>query len=98
MKVESSDPVAEALGILRQAGEMPPMPMQGDSTFPGIAEDLGELFLAELRCRRERLAKWLELLHAEARMEGVRVRLALRSRHQCRSRAGLRGRRIARTR
>jgi hypothetical protein len=86
MKVKSSDPVAEALGLLRQAGEMPPLPVQGEPTFPGIAEDLGELFLAELRCRRERLAKLLELLHAEARLEGVRTRVARRSRHQCRSR------------
>jgi hypothetical protein len=90
MKAKSSEPTAEVLRILRQIGEMPSTPAAPDSSFAGRPDDLGELFLAELRSRRERLAKWLDLLHAEAGRQPVSSRQARRSRHLCRGHASRR--------
>jgi hypothetical protein len=87
MEAKSSEPMAEALRMQRQFGEVTPLPPSADSAFAGTAEDLGELFLAELRSRRERLAKWLELLQAEAHIETAPVRAVHRPRHRCRARA-----------
>jgi hypothetical protein len=88
MKAKSSEPMPEAPRMQRQAGEMPPLLAAGDSALPRNVEDLGELFLAELRSRRERLARWVELLHAEAGIQAAPARTAGRPRPQCRTRTG----------
>jgi hypothetical protein len=89
MKAKSSEPLAEASGILQQVGETPIT--SADSAFSCIAEDLGELFLAELKRRRERLAKLVKLLQAEARLEQVSMRMPRPARPRCRGRATRRG-------
>jgi hypothetical protein len=93
MKAKPSESISEALRVLQQVGEMPPSLSPADSVFTGI-DDLGELFLAELRSRRERLAKWVALLQAEAGREVAPVRVERPTRHQCRGRATHRGDRL----
>jgi len=59
MKPESPDPLSEAASRLRKAPE----------ADIGSRGDICELFLAELRSRRERLESWLNLLDKQARQE-----------------------------
>jgi hypothetical protein len=87
MKAKSSEPIAEELRIPQQADEQPTLPAATpEFASPAVTDDVVELFLAELRSRRERLAKWVKLLHAEARLETASFRVA--ARHRCRRKAG----------
>ena len=54
-----------------------------DSSLAPIRPDPGELLLAELRMRRERLRNLLRLINEEARLEEGFTRNS-RGRHQCR--------------
>ena len=59
MKAESRDSLMEALTLLRQTA-------RSERRGAPVSSDIGELFLAELRARRERLTQWIHLLHEEA--------------------------------
>jgi hypothetical protein len=49
-----------------------------------VSGDIGELFLTELRARRERLKQWIRLVSEEARRNGGRTAVVRRSRYKCR--------------
>jgi hypothetical protein len=49
-----------------------------------VSGDIGELFLTELRARRERLKQWIRLVSEEARRNGGRTAVSRRSRYKCR--------------
>jgi hypothetical protein len=76
MRVKSQDGITEGLKrILPKTEE----PLAGDG-----AADLEALFLAELRARRERLARWMQVIQEEVARES---RQSARHRsHKCRSR------------
>ena len=48
-----------------------------------VSGDIGELFLTELRARRERLKQWIRLVSEEARRNGGRTAVVRRSRYKC---------------
>ncbi len=54
-----------------------------DSSLAPVPSDPGELLLAELRMRRERIQNLLRLINEEARSEDGFIRLS-RGRHKCR--------------
>jgi len=54
-----------------------------DSSLAPAPSDLGELLLAELRARRERLKRLIRLINEEARLEEGSAR-ASRPHHRCR--------------
>ncbi len=74
MNLESSDPLVEALRLCRQT--LPPLASEPcGGSGPGGPPDVGELFLAELQTRRQRLEDWLRLLGEQAcRERGIPVR------------------------
>jgi hypothetical protein len=49
-----------------------------------VSGDIGELFLAELQARRERLNHWIRLVSEEARLNGGCAPVVRESRHKCR--------------
>jgi hypothetical protein len=55
-----------------------------ESSRSPVSCDIGELFLAELQARRERLRHWISLLSEEARLSGWRRPAVSGSRHKCR--------------
>jgi hypothetical protein len=67
MKTRSGSAMTEALRTLLELREQPPLPSP-DNPWAGIPDELGELFLADARNRRRRLAEWLCLLHQQARL------------------------------
>jgi hypothetical protein len=83
MKTEHDDSPATALALLERTapGEDHALTESARSPVPG---DIGELFLAELRARRERLRHWLSLLSEEARSGGGRIPVVHESRYKCR--------------
>ena len=82
MKTEHDAPT-KALALIersvpgedRAAAESSPSPVSGD---------IGELFVAELEARRERLKRWIRLVSEEARLNGGCAPVVLGSRHKCR--------------
>jgi hypothetical protein len=83
MKPEHDDSLTKALALLEGT-----VPGEGravtESSGSPVSCDIGELFLAELQARRERLRHWIRLLNEEARLSGGRVPVAGGSRHKCR--------------
>jgi hypothetical protein len=81
----SQDPMVEGvkrvLQLVRTSGSLLELPAGAG------AADLEALFLAELRSRRERLARWMQLIHEEARRQADQPRWRFRNRRACRSRA-----------
>ena len=59
MNAGPQDALTEALTLLRQTA-------RSERRGAPVSSDIGELFLAELQARRERLKQWIRLLHEEA--------------------------------
>jgi hypothetical protein len=59
MNAEPRDSLMEALTLLRQTA-------RSERRGAPVSSDIGELFLAELQARRERLTQWIRLLREEA--------------------------------
>ena len=83
MKTEPDDSPTTALALLERTvpGEDHALT---ESSRPAVSCDIGELFLAELQARRERLRHWLNLLSDEVRLSGGGIPVAEGSRHKCR--------------
>lgn len=83
MKREHDDSLRKALRLLEQT-----MPGKDhaptESSVSPVSCDIGELFLAELEARRERLRRWISLLNEEAHLSGGRLPAVNGSRHKCR--------------
>lgn len=71
MKAEPHDSLTPASTLPCQAG----LSQGRAGTVPS---DVGELFLAELQARRERLRQWIRLLSVEAAARAVRTPAAAR--------------------
>jgi hypothetical protein len=82
MAAETLDPMVEGVKRILRWGGGPEVPASITSA------DLEALFLAELRNRRERLARWMRLIEDQVRREAVPPPVRSRSRRQCRSRCG----------
>ena len=86
MGAKTQDALVETLKRVMQSGEgngaaLADLPA-GTST-----DDLEVLFLAELRSRRERLARWMQLIQQEVERESAPRRRTSRRGPQCRHRA-----------
>ena len=85
MKTEHDDSPTKALAWLEQTvpGEDHAVT---ESSRPPVScdSDIGELFVAELQARRERLRHWISLLSEEARVSGGGVPVVRGSRYKCR--------------
>jgi hypothetical protein len=92
MKTKHDDSPLKALALLPQA-------VPGDdrlateSSLSPVSCDLGELFVAEMQARRERLSHWLRLLSEEARLNGGCAPAPGSSRYKCRGERRLSARR-----
>lgn len=82
MITEHDDSPTKALALLE-----PTAPgedhVPAESSGSSVSGDIGELFIAELQARRERLRHWISLLSEEARSSSGRVPVVQRSRHKC---------------
>jgi hypothetical protein len=83
MKTKHDDSLTKALALLQKTVLREDRAVAGSCLSP-VSDDIGELFLAELQSRRERLRRWLRLLNEEARLSGGRAPAVGGSRHQCR--------------
>jgi hypothetical protein len=83
MKTGHDDSLMEALTLLRRTLPGEGRPRKGSSLGP-ISSDVGDLFLAELQSRRERLKHWIRLLSEEARLSRGSAPVVCGSRHRCR--------------
>jgi hypothetical protein len=81
MGAEPQDPTVERVRRILQLGVGLELPATS------TAADLEGLFLAELRQRRERLARWMQTVREAARREAAMPRSHFRGCRQCRSRA-----------
>lgn len=87
MRVTSQDAVkVEGLRRAMQLGE-DSAPAAAELPSVAGAADLEGLFLAELRSRRERLARWMQLIQQEVERESASRRGAPRRSRQCRLRS-----------
>jgi hypothetical protein len=84
MKTEHDDAVTKALALLRPTVPGEDRALKGSSLSP-VSDDVGELFLAELQARRERLKGWIRLVSEEARLNGRCVPVVGGSRYKCRA-------------
>ena len=93
MKSGHDDPLIKALALLSRSV----LSDDGASkrSLSPVSGDIGEMFLAELQARRERLKNWLRLLKEEARVTGESGLVARGSRYKCRGPAVSRRRRSA---
>ena len=84
METGHDDSETKALALLQQTvpGEDQALT---ESSHPPVScdSDIGELFLAELQARRERLRHWISLLSEDARLSGGGVPVVHGSRHKC---------------
>jgi hypothetical protein len=87
MKTEQDDSSTKALALIERAVPGEDHALTESSGSP-VACDIGELFLAELQTRRERLRHWLNLLSEEASSSGGRIPVVLGSRYNCRGPRG----------
>jgi len=83
MKTEHDDSPTEALTLLRQTVASEGQALKGPPPSP-VSSDIGELFLAELRARRERLRYWIGLLSEESRLSDGYTPVPGDSRYMCR--------------
>lgn len=81
-RVKSQDPVVEGLKRLMQVGE-------GTTELPAgaTADELESLLLTELRRRRERLARFMQMIREEVQRESAGPRASFRNRPPCRKRS-----------
>ena len=85
MKTEHDDPLTKALTRLQQTMSGEDHAVTESSRPPvSCGSDIGELFVAELEARRERLEYWISLLSEEARSSAEGVPVVRGSRHKCR--------------
>ena len=84
MKTKHDDPLTKALARLHQTVSGGDHAVT-ESSRPPIScdSDIGELFLAELQTRRERLGHWISLLSEEMRLSGGLMPVVYESRHKC---------------
>jgi hypothetical protein len=82
MKREHDDSLRKALALLERTVPGEDHALTGSSRSPASC-DIGDLFLAELQARRERLRRWINLLNEEAGLSSGRLPTAGRSRHKC---------------
>jgi hypothetical protein len=85
MAANSQDPMIEGVKRILQLGGTAGASLFELPTGTG-ATDLETLFLAELRSRRERLARWMQLIQEEVRREAAQPRSRTPRRRQCRNR------------
>jgi len=83
MKTGHDDCLTKALALLKQTVPGGDRALKGPSLSP-VSGDIGDLFLAELQARRERLKHWIRLVNEEVRLDGVRAPAVCGTRHQCR--------------
>jgi len=83
MKTEHDDSLTKALSLLERRVPGKDRALTESSDSP-VSCDIGELFLAELQARRERLRHWISLLNEEARLITGRAPVFRGSRHKCR--------------
>ena len=83
MKTGHNDALTKALALLRQTVPGEDRAVTESSLSP-VSGDIGELFLAELQSRRERLRHWIHLVNEEARLSGGCAPVARESRYKCR--------------
>ena len=83
MTTKHHDSLTKALALLQQRVPGEDRAVTESSLSP-VSCDIGELFLAELQARRERLRHWLRLLSEEARQSDRCAPVVRGSRHQCR--------------
>ena len=85
MTSEHDDSLTKALARLQQTVSGEDHAVMESSRPPVSCEsDIGELFLAELEGRRERLRYWISLLSEEAHLSGGGVPMVRGSHHKCR--------------
>ena len=85
MKTEHDDSPTKTLARLPQTVPGEDRAVTESSGLPVSCDsDIGELFLAELQARRERLRHWISLLSEEAGLSGGGVAVVRGSRHKCR--------------
>jgi hypothetical protein len=82
MKTEHDDSLRKALALLERTVPGKDHAVTESSRSP-VSCDIGELFLAELQARRERLRHWISLLSEEARVSGGRLPGVSGSRYKC---------------
>jgi hypothetical protein len=82
MKTEYDDSPTAALALLERTVPGEDHASMESSHSP-VSCDIGELFLAELQARRERLRHWINLLSEEARLSGGGIPAAHGSRYKC---------------
>ena len=85
MKTGKDDTLTKALALLQRTVPGADHAVKRPSLSP-VSGDVGELFLAELQTRRERLRHWISLLSEEARVSGGGVPVVRGSRYKCRRR------------
>jgi hypothetical protein len=83
MKTGEDDTLTKELALLQRTVPSADHAVKRPSLSP-VSGDVGELFLAELQARRERLQHWIGLLHEEARQDGVCTPVVCASRYKCR--------------
>ena len=83
MKTGHDDTVTKALALLQKTMPSEDRALKGPS-FSSVSDDVGELFLAELQARRERLKHWIRLVSEDARRNGGRAPVVRGTRHKCR--------------
>ena len=82
MKRVHDDSLTTILARLQKTGEDR---AATESSLSPVSGDIGEMFLAELQSRRERLRHWIHLLSEEARLSGGCAPVVAGSRHKCRA-------------
>lgn len=87
MGFKKQDPMVEPLKRILQFGDGSGAAM-ADLPPGASSADLEALFLAELRSRRERLARWMQWIQEEVGMDAAPARPRSHRGHQCRSREG----------
>ena len=83
MKTEH-DALTKALALLERSVPGEDRAMTESSLSP-VSGDIGEMFLAELQARRERLNHWIRLVSEEARLNGGGAPVVRGSRPKCRA-------------
>jgi len=81
MKASSDDALREALALLQETAQSPFLAEDTKEARSQMA-DLDELFLLNMKMRRQNLDRWIQLLtrEVERRAEAVRVRRVRRER------------------
>jgi hypothetical protein len=84
MKTGRDDSLMKAWALLQQTAPGEDHAVT-ESSLSADSCDIGELLVAELRARRERLSHWISLLSEEAGVRGGFAPTVCGSRYQCRA-------------